>query len=235
MEQFRDKNICLILTCDKPYYKNRLEKNKQTIDYLKSLGFCIVYLYGDITKSDSLEQINTSEFVLTVSVQDSYECLSLKMYKAYVFLQESKCKGILKLDDDTKILNTQLFEAIILNQLECIDYVGIEKSDYTYINVVFYNKINSIEYKLHETQIKNPLLPFTKRLFTVVDTPFQYMAGPFYWISNKALQYICKDTFEYIDEDASVGYCIQKYSDLTVQSNDMLKGVCVSWSDETES
>lgn len=181
-------NICLVLSCKRHLYTTRRHANVTTFKHLADAGFRVIFLFADPTITEScLEPFEGFES-LTVKSQESYETLSNKMYEAYKYFVNTPCKGILKIDDKTKISPHILQE--LKEYTDKYDYLGIKES-----------------YRLAGTQneICNRIPGSYQYTYT---RPFNYFSGGFYWVSNTAMQTIVKEGLMTWAEDLAVGYSI---------------------------
>jgi hypothetical protein len=63
---------------------------------------------------------------------------------------------------------------------------------------------------------------------------FKYYCGPFYWVSNKAIQAITTIGLNFIYEDMSVGYAISLHPELTSFANNSFFKSIITIDDGTE-
>jgi len=202
MNPLKDKNICLVMTCNRPYYVKRREEHKDTFEFFKSAGFSVVYLHGN-SQETRLEDITENEYNLHVPITDCYELLSPKMEYAFNYLNANGCKGILKIDDDISILDKAVANFVVENIFPQCDYMGID--------VGYFGMKNPLPVEINKFNIN-----FFKTMQTVIKENFSYYQGPFYWISRAALEEVCKMGMMYFYEDAAVGYAIFKSDNLKV-------------------
>jgi hypothetical protein len=95
MSQFRDKNVCLVLSCDRPYYRKRRESNYDTYRWFQQNGFSVVFLFAGVEGDEPKLSENTDgTYTLRVPSLEVYELLSHKMELAYKFFSKSGCTGI---------------------------------------------------------------------------------------------------------------------------------------------
>jgi hypothetical protein len=221
MDTFKDKKVCLVLSCDRPYYRERREKNYKTYLEFQRLGFVVVFLFAGLTDEAQVSENSDGTFILRVPTLDVYELLSHKMELAYKFFSTVGCSGILKIDDDIKILDTTLLEMACSYYLDKCDYFGISIGSSAHIpnnNPLF---------------IKKYSLNLFKNL-RQIDTNIMYAGGPFYWVSSKTIEHIVKDGLEFIYEDLSVGNLVKNHPELKVAFDDSLYRKAVNWDNESE-
>ena len=167
MYDFTNKNICLVLTCNKVTYKERRNKNMHIYSKLQNAGFEIVYLFADEDRTDyHIIKGDLGHYSLTVPTEEAYLNLSVKMWMAYSFFNTQSVKGILKIDDDVYYLDDEILDL----DYYTADYLGMPCGD-------------------------------------------EFFYGPFYWVSNKAIQYIANSdihprSFKQA-EDLFVGKCLK--------------------------
>jgi len=202
MNPLQDKLVCLVMTCNKPFYNERREAHQSTFEFFKSIGFSLVYLYGNSLEI-KLEEKGENVYNLYVPITECYELLSPKMEYAFNFLKNSGCKGVLKVDDDLSVLDKQLAYQIMQQGMNQCDYMGI--------SVGLFGEENPMPVNL-----TNYTINFFKTMQTVPKEKFYYFGGPFYWLSRAALEEVCKMGLIYFYEDASVGYAIYKSNNLKV-------------------
>jgi hypothetical protein len=179
-----------------------------TFKFFKNNGFILIYLYGNAPNYEiKLDEIDENEYNLFVPVIDCYEMLSPKMEYAYKYLNGCKCNGILKIDDDITILDENDLKNTLFKAIKSFDYLGIDVGEY--VNVPTDVKCSKVT-----INYLNTITVFNKEL--EYGSIFKYYAGPLYWISNIALEHICKIGMLYIYEDVSVGYAIHINKSLKV-------------------
>ena len=202
----RDKRICLVLSCKRPYYMNRRNRYAEQYEQIRDKGFVVIFLYGEVGRRELL--LEEGELALYVPVQDLYKNLTTKMILAYEYLLEKGVAGILKMDDDVQMRDASILDG----ELTQADYSGAQEFG-----------VNGG----HTYPLKT-----TSEMF-YVDTPIQYFTGPFYWLSRKGLEQVIKVGVKYPWEDINIGYCIGLDSSLIV-CNTHAKGKQVVWYDEHE-
>ena len=223
MNIFKDKKVCLILTCDRHFYINRLRDISDTIQYFKESDFIIVYLYGYAPNYElTLDKINETEYKLYVPVIDCYEMLSAKMEYAYKYLNEQGVSGVLKIDDDVKILDKDYINNI-LDIFDNYDYFGIYSTEFG-LEKIKLIMLPKFKYNLFKT------------LCTIYEKePFKYFVGPFYYLSKSALAQVCSTGLISIYEDISVGHSINQNPNLKVfQQNNIFWNTAITWGKTTE-
>lgn len=221
MNDFQGKKICLILSCDRPYYKQRRETNYHTYKWFQENGFLVVFLFAGVNESEiSVDSDGT--YSLRVPSLEAYELLSHKMELAYTYFAKSGCLGILKIDDDIKIKNSALLKTFVDR---------IEKTPYDYIGITagrFISDGNLAPY------MKKYKLNLFKSL-RIAKADIVYAGGPFYWVSQTTINHIAKDGLEYIYEDVSVGNVVKNHPELTSAICTSLFNNVIEWNDERES
>lgn len=203
---YDNKKICLVLTCNKPYYNERRLKSKKTYDILKNNGFTVVFLYSDpFYKTAEFERKN-EEYCLTIPIEEKYENVPIKMLEAFKFFCRYNTKGILKIDDDTSIEDP----TILQNNFTEADYAGASVGS-----------------------MPSGTCTVNKNIVTI-EKQILYFGGPFYWLSAKALHHIIKVGFKYPWEDASIGHAIGLRPDFfTVRFLSFNDTKQVVWSNDT--
>jgi len=209
------KPVCLVLSCNRSYYRERRRNNKDTFKLLEAAGFNIVFLYADHnldTAKDGIDE-DFGYDTLTVPCPDSYDYLSRKIELA--FAKFTDIPGILKIDDDIRIQDPSC-----LTDLQKIitktDYFGIAKVD----------KKKNTSYPVISGKKFSPIF---NNLHAYFNKDFIYFGGPFYWVSKNTLQKIATDNLEYPWEDLSVGYLVSKHPELTVQFMPWNKEKRITW------
>lgn len=224
---FKDKNIALVLSCKREYYKKRLLDNKETLNMLHELEFLVVLLYADPSINEPKLEIYNDIISLTVPCPDIYELLSVKMEMAFKYFQEKEVNGILKIDDNTTILNKESFSKII-PYLNSYDYFGIQSP--TFSPSI---KSENNYYLNHFDKEKYTYNCFKNIFLRLQHLNMKFMAGPFYWVSLKAIDAIVQNGLEYLYEDVSVGYAISKKPLKSYCEPSFFKTV-ISWDNSTE-
>jgi len=223
LDLFNNKYVCVVLSCKRPYYENRRKANTETFNILKSCGFIIVYAYSDNSLSsidiETLEE--GKEYAMTVPGPEIYEFISYKMNLIYNYFSKTSCKGILKIDDNTKILFSDIIEHDFMDLITQYDYVGLEQ--------VVISKDSTPYYKLN-SRTKMPL--FTN-IYHKIDIDIKYFAGPFYYVSKKAVKTIAEEGLKMTYEDMAVGHVISKNKHLKKFMWNF-KNIAVSWDNATE-
>jgi hypothetical protein len=86
MYKFTDKCVCLVLTCNKTPYKEKLASNQHIYRQVKHAGFAVCFLYADPTLTQASLTVNENDtYNLTVPTKEEYTNLSVKMHMAYCF------------------------------------------------------------------------------------------------------------------------------------------------------
>jgi hypothetical protein len=220
---FKDKYIALVLSCKRPYYENRRQKNQQTFDILKSSGFIVVYLFSDNSLSTiEFSTIETGkEYTMTVPLPEIYEFIGYKMNLAYDYFYNTDCKGVLKIDDNTNIIFPEVIEHDFMEIINQYDYIGLEKVSIKESKTPYICVKNRTELRMFEN------------LYHKIKSDFFYYAGPFYYVSKKALKQISTKGIEFIYEDVGIGYALSTNKQL---KNFLwnFKNIGVSWDNMTE-
>jgi hypothetical protein len=215
-----DKPVCLVLSCNRPYYKERRRNNKNTFKLLEEAGFNIVFLFADCNLDNAKDGVDEDlgYNTLTVPCPDSYDYLSRKIELA--FAKFNYKHGILKIDDDIRIRDPSC-----LTDLQKIitetDYFGIAE-----VNIKKNTSNPVISGKKFSPIFNNLIAHFRK--------DFIYFGGPFYWVSKNTLQKITTDHLEYPWEDLAVGYLVSKYPELIVKFTPWYEEKKIMWDGATE-
>ena len=205
-----------MVSCDRPYYRQRRELNYKTYMEFQRIGFVVVFLFAGLTDDAKLSENSDGTFILRVPTLDMYELLSHKMELAYKYFSEVGCSGILKIDDDIKIINAAHLEKACSYYLDKCDYFGISIGSSGNIP------------KNSPLFIKKHSLNLFKNL-RLIDTNIIYAGGPFYWVSSKTIEHIVKDGLEFVYEDLSVGNLVKNHPELKVAFDDSLYRKVVNW------
>jgi len=205
MYKFTDKYICLVLTCNKSPYKEKLASNQHVYRQLKHAGFEVCFLYADPTLSESSIIVNEDDtYSLTVPTQEEYTNLAVKMHMAYCFFNSLPIKGILKIDDDVYYIDDVCLD---LDYYRC-DYLGICEIEFKFLNTDAHKKYRKDNFK-HYT------INYTDK---DISMNTNFYPGYFYWISKKALDYVSKSTWNPqilgASEDAFVGLTLANKADI---------------------
>jgi len=143
------------------------------------------------------------------------------MNLAYDYFNKTECKGLLKIDDNTKIIFPEVIEHDFMELIPQYDYIGLEK-------VVISKDKKPYVYLQPRTKI-----PFLENIYNKIDSDFEYFGGPFYYISKKAINQIVIIGLKFLCEDMAVGYAISK--DKNLKKNLWpFKNIGVSWTNATE-
>jgi hypothetical protein len=222
MEHFKNKQVCLVLSCDRPYYNDRRERNRETYKWFQDNGFVVVFLFASMINDPELSENCDGTFILRVPCLDVYELLSHKMELAYKYFNQTGCTGILKIDDDIQILNHQILSISLKNNICNHDYSGISvgriSHDMMHGNSLEIKKITLNLFKNLRLEIKNVV----------------YMGGPFYWVSSNTIECIANDGLEFIYEDVSVGNVAMNHPELSRSFNEWMYNAVVTWDNATE-
>ena len=198
--------VCLVLSCKRPYYMERLRDRMEQYKLIGQLGFKVLFLYGD--SEIQVPEIRAEEWgeCLYVPVEDTYYNLTHKMLRAYEFLLERGVAGVLKMYDDTVIEKYAIFKT----NFRWYDYAGAEVS------------------RLWPDTINIKDISFT------TTEPIFYFGGPFYWLSLKGLRQVVGIGFKYPAEDLNVGYAINLDESMFIGNMEFKQKGYISWGNETE-
>ena len=221
MYDFTNKYICLVLTCNKPEYKERLDKHKYIYNKINKSGFEIVFLYANPNIKDYyINKDETGYYSLSIPTEEAYKNLSTKMLMAYMFFNMLSIKGILKIDDDIYSIDDSVLD---LDYYE-VDYLGIATGSLYHINSVCSKNKRKDIYKDINLAIDISKLQYD-----------YFYGGPFYWVSNKAIKYIANSPYPYEiiggAEDMFVGLSLGDKSDIKRYSTNWHAIGCVKFLD----
>lgn len=202
----RDKRVCLVLSCKRPYYVNRRNRYAGQYQRIREKGFLVIFLYGEVGRRELL--LEEEGWCLYVPVEDLYKNLTTKMILAYEYLLEKGVAGILKMDDDVQVRDVSILDGEVTRA----DYSGAQKFALSGGGTF-------------------PLKTTSEMFY--VDTSIQYFTGSFYWLSKKGLEQVIKIGIKYPWEDINIAYAIGLDSSLIVYDADA-KGKQVVWYDEHE-
>jgi len=204
---YDEKKICLVLTCDRPFYTERRKKSAETYNILKKNGFTVVFLYADPTIPKPEFELKGTEYRLTIPTEETYNNIPIKILEAFKFFCRYNVKGILKIDDDTRIEDANIFQPDFTDA----DYAGA-----------------SVGSMFPGVRI------FNKQIVTI-EKQILYFGGPFYWLSARALYHIIKIGFKYPWEDTSIGHAISlKLNSFVIRFLSFNDNKQVTWSNESE-
>ena len=182
-------------------------------------GFTVVFLFAGLGQENpQLFENSDGTYTLRVPTLECYELLSHKMELAYKYFSKSGCLGVLKIDDDIKILDKEQLK-LRLN-LDGVDYYGISLGSFRsppskslHINKYTLNLFKTLE---------------------VTNSNITYAGGPFYWVSAKTIDYIVNDGLQYIYEDVSVGYVASCHPELVRVLDTSIYNTVIRWNNESE-
>ena len=221
MENFNAKVVVLILTCKRPFYEGRLNENKSTFDIMKRIGATLVYLYADPTLSETtVVNRDLDTFNMTVPCIESYDYLTRKISLAYTYFAKTNCIGVLKIDDDTQIKTETIFAEEFLQLANKYDYFGV--SEKTILKRDGYLKYYSRAF------IDEPLF---RNIHHKIDYNITYFEGPFYYLSQKAIQIVIKTGVTLLFEDVGVGYVLTASQDIQTYLWKGMFGPHVYWNE----
>jgi hypothetical protein len=189
MYEFLSK-ICIVLTCDKPYYNARREANKGIYSTLKAAGFDVVFLFAKAPNEGEQSAIHIVQdtagyYTMTVPCEDIYCNLVEKMSYAYTFFESFDIQGILKIDDDVTYIDSDVLNPIYYSA----DYLGANSDN-------FRGHVSEYTQYFPKVQIKGHDI---------------FFVGSFYWLSKRALSHVVKTglnlNFEFA-EDISVAVAL---------------------------
>ena len=207
MSYNENNRICLVLTCDRPYYEARRQASANTYRLLKENGFTIVFLYANPSLNYTVFDLKNGAYSLNVPMKETYQNIPAKILEALKFLSRYNIRGILKIDDDTSIVDPAIFNTNFTDA----DYAGAS------VGSAF------------------PGVRMLGERPVVIEKQFMYFGGPFYWLSAKAMRHIAKAGFKYPWEDASIGHAIAENLDqFTVRFLPFNDNKQVVWSNHTE-
>jgi len=207
MYNFTNKYICLVLTCNKPQYKERLNLNSHIYNQIADAGFEIIFLYADPTITYiHIIQNEDASYNMTVPTKEEYTNLATKMNIAYFYFNTLNIKGILKIDDDITYINNDSLNLDYYNQY---DYLGLYGIHFDHLNLLDHKSYKKDKYKDYMLNINES---------DISEYPY-FFPGHFYWVSKKAIQYIAASKWpcEIIGacEDAFVGLSLADKKDIT--------------------
>ena len=200
--------ICLILSCKREYYAKRREASKERNKMLKSLGFTVIFLFGDENILHSELRSEDGDINLYVPIEDTYMNITYKMLEAYKYLSRHNVRGILKLDDDVIINEYRIFGTNFMEY----DYAGLG------IGRIYSGPL-MMKYTGEYYNIENDII---------------YFAGPFYWLSNKAILQVVNVGYKYPWEDVNTGHAISLDNSITTCKTDFFDRGYVYWNADTE-
>jgi hypothetical protein len=201
---FDSKVVSLILTCKRPYYESRLAGNSESFHILKRVGTVLVYLYADSSLNETkLDSNEDGSYTMNVPCQDTYDYLSKKLSLAYKYFNNTKCIGVLKVDDDTHIKTESIMKEELLSIANKYDYFGVSEKEILKRDGLL--KYNS------RAKIADPMF---QNIFHKINYNIHYYEGPFYYLSKKAIGIICKNGIELLFEDVGIGYILTGVPDL---------------------
>lgn len=195
---FQGKIVCLVLTCRKPYYLQRLADNMDTFQRLaETPGFAVVFLYGGgAAASSQLLEREDGIYELTVPVEESYLRLASKVDFAFAYLAGSGCLGVLKLDDDTTVTNWSWVREFQTDIVRDYDYFGLAQASFEPGR----HRLDYDHFRIHYLD-----------LYWDCPEKVKFFIGSFYWVSAPLLQYIATEHLHFPLEDYNVGYLAKKF------------------------
>jgi hypothetical protein len=201
---FDSKVISLILTCKRPYYEKRLSENVESFNILKRVGTVLVYLYANPSLDETKLELNEEgSYIMTVPCEETYDYLSKKLSLAYKYFNNTKCIGVLKVDDDTQIKTETIMKEELHYLANKYDYFGVSEKEILKRDGLL--KYNS------RAKIADPLF---QNIYHKINYNIYYYEGPFYYLSKKTIGIICKKGIELLFEDVGIGYILTAESDL---------------------
>jgi hypothetical protein len=213
MYDFTNKYISLILTCNKPAYNERRQKNQKIYEQIHNAGFEIIFLYANSNATElHIKREENGYYTMTVPTEETYTNLAVKMYIAYSFFATQDIKGILKVDDDVYYIED---ECLDLDYYD-VDYLGASRGLIN--NCLINNKIYINEY-------------YHTKFCSELSLPHTFFGGPFYWISKKAIEYIIElkidpSLFTFA-EDAFVGTSLIDMAGIKIHNTEWYEMKCV--------
>jgi hypothetical protein len=196
LEDLSGSPVCLVLTCQKTYYQERLRKNADTWAGLVDAGFHIIFLYGDASRRAwSLERRGEHTWNLFVPVEESYLRLPSKVDAALNILKGTGITGLLKVDDDTRIENWDCIQLLKEQILPSQDYFGISYSEFP----AGTHRLDYDHFKIHYMD-----------LYWVLPKDTRFFIGSFYWLSPRAIQWVAERHLPFPLEDLSVAFQVEQ-------------------------
>lgn len=156
----------LIMACDTQKSRENCQKYKDEIDFLKSLGCTTLYVHAD----PALSEARICDDRLLVPCAETWEQLPKKVYSAFRYVRERGAIGVLKLDDDFRVLNKGLFTKEWLYLLTT-DYAAFDLAPHANDFITTY----------HLGKCSTNQQP-------IVLEAGDYAGGPGYWVSGRFLQ-----------------------------------------------
>lgn len=198
-DAFAGKRICLVLACNREFYEKRRQENQATFDILKKTAFVIVYLYADNSISDiKFAQVSRDEYKMYIPAPEIYELLPYKVNVAYDFFSRQNIAGILKIDDNTVIGFPDIIEHDFIDLTTKYDYIGLEQVKISKDKTPYIRMVN----RTKESLLEN--------IYHKVDIDVTYFAGPFYYLSPRAVAQVAAVGLRFGYEDMAVGYAVAK-------------------------
>lgn len=219
MEYFDNKLVILVLTCKRPYYEQRLQKNIETFETLSNLGV-LVYCYANPSLKELTFLKKGIAYELEVPCPENYNNLSKKISLAYEYFSKTNCAGLLKIDDDTHIISPSIFQTELMDLVSKYDYFGVSEK-----------KILKRDGFLKYNTGANFLDRVYENIYHKIDYNIHYFEGSFYFVSNKALKLINKVGLSLLYEDVAVGYILTGSPEITTFLWKNMFGPHIIWDD----
>lgn len=212
------KNLfCFIISCDQPRYNKRRMNQKKTIKILRENGYRVYYLIGDgKDKTHIIENWHEDVDALQVPLRESYETMGEKLYSGYSWASYMGADGVLKLDDDTHILDPLMLQEIVTN-FSTHDYMGAE--------------IMTINPGTNYGHLRRTKLQFLNKMSSIVPVKLQPFAGPCYFINHIMLEGVRHHGLRFMLEDMSVGFIATQIGARVYNAKWRKRGL-VNWLDE---
>lgn len=213
------KFAVVVLTCQKPKYVERKLAQIPTYEFLVSQGADVYILEGDteLTDVDVQDTITSGVKLLRVPVSESYEYIPKRLWASYQYLRTKGYHGILKIDDDIKIINKDAWKHLLPIMLG---------TTYTAINGVgggeIPQKLGAIVVNTyHWTKCENPIMNYTYATYPAVN----FAGGPCYWIGSQLLNVLRQADYEKcVFEDVSTGIAAMRNNIPLTTMVDLFKG-----------
>lgn len=209
-----EKKICVLLTCKKPQYVERVNQREYIYTMIQRNGFIFFYLYSDPDQSeDYVVEYNstTRRYSLTVKTDEHWNALGLKMDKCYSFFNQYNIKGILKIDDDVDI-DVEYEELIFSPKFFEFDYAGAIET-----------RIECLKMKREDSEDD------TIVILEIPNKMISYFGGPFYWVSKSAIKQVVMRGPVTPCEDVNVGYAMTLWDECKKKNTHWRMNEVVKW------
>lgn len=209
--------VCLVLTCDREYYRTRRENNINTFELIQQCGFKVIFLVADPRLTEPKYENYHSFVKMTLPMVDRYDFLTPKMKMAYGILFEKQCAGVLKIDDDISIGEPDKLSAL-LSLMKEHDYSGL--------------KLITMNPGIHELRSTRFIEPHYRTMQVRINKAINYFGGPFYYVSKNALAEISRRTFNFIFEDVAVAELLSNVA--SIRTSRINNIAMIKWDSATE-